>query len=233
MTDLFQYVYSLSANDLYTPFGLAIMFLLAFAGEFRVGVPFYMDAVYLSAGVGLASGSLMGLVLFPLNMAGAALGACVCLWVLIRGFAWAGRFLSVGQPGRFAGLLGWRRRASPSTMHLLERLMDASPVVIALVRELPGMQLPLTVAWAAGRGRRNTLAIGVALSVALHAASLMAIGAISGRILYDRPVAAFFWSMGAAMLLGLILLGVGRLVHHRFRPKTQASYNDSHREHED
>lgn len=127
MTALLNSLYSLSANELYTPLGLTVTFFLAFLGEFGIAVPFYMDAIYLGAGVALVHGSAIGLVLFPINMASAALGAGLCNWALVRGFTWIGRLV--------------RRRASPKTMAALMRMTNATPIVIALVRELPAMQL--------------------------------------------------------------------------------------------
>ncbi len=185
MEHFFNLLLNLVTTALVSPIGLVVTFSIAFSGELGVSPPAVLEAAFVATGVHLVHGSFTGLALFPVVMAAAMLGTSASFWLTQRG---------VGLLLRFARLPEWAKGIG-----FLGPLPRASSFTVALLRQLPASQLPLTALWATMGSQRRPLLQGVALSVPIHGSALVIIGAASGRLLRSSGhafVVAFALSIG-------------------------------------
>ncbi len=196
MEHFFTLLLHLISTAFLSPLGLIAVFGVAFSGELGVSPPAALEAAFTAAGVGLAHGSAAGLVLYPVVLAAAVLGTTTALWMSQRGL----RLLS-----RFAKPPAWTQSAG-----FMQRLPSSSPLTIALIRQLPGAQLPLTALWAATGGPRRPFLVGVALSAAIHWTAVLLMAASIGRLLPSSGN-AFAFAFPLSVAVSMLLLVVAQL----------------------
>lgn len=206
MEHFFSLLLGIASTALTSPVGIGVIFAVAFSGELGVSPPAVLEAAFTAVGVRLAHGSASGLILFPVVVTAAVLGVGVALWMSDRG---------VRLVSRFAKAPGWAQKAG-----FLRTLPQSSPLMIAVLRQLPGAQLPLTVLWSATRGPRRTFFEGVTLSVIIHWAAIVVLGAVSERLVGSSGTAfaiAFILSLVVSTAL-LVVAQLKRVLSTRGRP---------------
>ncbi|GEM_PF-5695744 len=206
MAQFFHLLSHIANTTLFTPWGLALTFLVVFTGEIGVSPPFYMEAAWVAAGVKLSHGGLEGLVLFPLVVVATLLG----VWACYYGVTHSARLLRRYLP----------KKESPRLERMADRLRDASAMHVAVVRQLPASQLPVTAVWAAIRGPLAVFLLGAGISVVMRGVTQMLLGVLAGRASFAQSEAAqFWWGMGFATAAGLCVIAAGfvvqRLQHSR------------------
>lgn len=197
MEHFFTVLLNVVTTSLLSPLGLLVTFTVAFTGELGVSPPAVLQAAFVAAGVQIANGSFGGLALFPVVIAAAVLGTTTSLTLTRHGV----RFLS-----RFTAPPKWAQGSG-----FLQRLPKWSPFTVALVRQLPGSQLPLTLLWEATKGSWSRFLVGVSLSVVIHGGVMMLMGITSGSLMASSGH-AFAIAFALSMVASVSLFGVAHLV---------------------
>ena len=208
MEHFFQFLLDVVTTALLSPLGLLVTFTVAFTGELGVSPPAVLQAAFVGAGVRLTSGSLDGLILFPVVMAAAIAGTITSLTLTRHG---------VRMLRRFTAPPAWAQNAG-----FLQRLPRSSPFSVAVIRQLPGSQLPLTALWEATGGPWGRYLVGVALSVILHGVVMIGIGATS-HALVQSSGHAFGIAFAASMTVSGGTWAVAHLIRTSRRRRTPST----------
>lgn len=193
MAAALEAVYRLLDTNLLSVGGLVALCVIVVIGEVGFATPVLLEGIFLTAGIHLSQGRADLLPLFGVTISASILGAS----------------LVYSAGGALHGPIAWLTKMAPwSSREQLEslqgRIAGASLAMVATLRLLPAMLVPVSLASGLFKLPWGTFALGVALSDLVWNSTFLALGLILGKAFpKEEAVSAFWWGVGIAAALML------------------------------
>lgn len=197
METALEAAYRLLETNVLSVGGLVALCVIVVIGEVGFATPVLLEGIFLTAGIHLSQGRADLLPLFGVTIFSSVLGASSVYaggGALQGPVAWLTKKAARSYPERLASLQG--------------RIAGASPAMVAGLRLLPAMLVPVSLASGLFKLPWGTFALGVALSDLIWNSTFLTLGLVLGRLFpKEEAVSAFWWGVGisAALMLTVAL----------------------------